>query len=166
MLALATPMDDELAKLNRDLASTLVPYGAPSEQAELEAKRDRAARAEPAAVASRLGFLAKSGGRLNSGRADLLDAIASGDKKLADVPVSELPAPLQALAPTAREEVVKQKLDERQKLQKKIADLSVERDAYVAKENERRAAAGKDDGFDLKVQEAVRLQALAYGISY
>jgi uncharacterized protein YegL len=47
MLALTTPMDDELARLNSDLASTLVPYGAPSEQAELEAKRDRAARASP-----------------------------------------------------------------------------------------------------------------------
>ena len=84
MLALATPMDDELAALNRDLASTLVPYGAPAEQAELEAKRDRAAAASPSAVASRLGFLSKLGGRLNAGRADLLDAISSGEKKLAD----------------------------------------------------------------------------------
>ena len=42
-------------------------------------------RASPSAVASRLGFLSKLGGRLNSGRADLLDAISSGEKKLADV---------------------------------------------------------------------------------
>jgi uncharacterized protein YegL len=166
MLALTTPMDDELARLSSDLAGTLVPYGAPSEQAELEAKRDRAAHAEPAAVASRLGFLAKSGGRVNSGRADLLDAIASGDKKLGDVPVPELPASLQALAPAAREEVVKQKLEERQRLQKKIADLSKERDAYVVQENERRAASGKDDGFDAKVREAVKSQAAVAGIAY
>jgi hypothetical protein len=80
--------------------------------------------------------------------------------------VSELPAPLQALAPTAREEVVKQKLEERQKLQKKIAELSIERDAYVAKENERRATSGKDDGFDAKVREAVKNQAAVAGITY
>jgi uncharacterized protein YegL len=166
MLALATPMDDELAKLSADLASTLVPYGAPAEQAELEAKRDRAAKAEPAAVASRLAFFSKLGGKLNSGRADLLDAIASGDKKLADVPVPELPAALQTLAPAAREEVVKEKLERRQKIQSHIDRLTRDRDEYVAQENARRAAAGKDDGFDAKVRDAVRNQAAAAGITY
>jgi Mg-chelatase subunit ChlD len=166
MLALATPMDDELAKLNADLASTLVPYGAPAEQAELEAKRDRAAKAEPAAVASRLAFFSKLGGKLNSGRADLLDAIASGDKKLVDVPVPELPAALQTLAPAAREEAVKEKLEQRQKIQARIDHLARERDEYVAQENQRRAAAGKDDGFDAKVRDAVRNQAKTAGITY
>ena len=113
-------MDDELARLSAELASTLVPYGAPAEQAELEAKRDRAASAPPAAVASRLGFLSKLGGKLNSGRADLLDAISSGDKKLADVPEKELPASLAAMAPAAREEFVKQKIEARAKTQKRI----------------------------------------------
>ena len=166
MLALATPMDGELAKLNADLASTLVPYGAPAEQSELEAKRDRAASAEPAAVASRLAFFSKLGGKLNSGRADLLDAIASGDKKLADVPVPELPASLQAMAPAAREEVVKEKLEQRQKIQKRIDDLTAERDKYVADESTRRAASGKDEGFDSKVRDAVRTQAAVAGITY
>jgi uncharacterized protein YegL len=166
MLALATPMDDELAQLNAELAGTLVPYGAPAEQAELVAKRDRAARAEASAVASRLGFLSKLGGKLNSGRADLLDAISSGDKKLADVPERELPAPLAAMAPAAREEFVKEKLEERQKTQKRIDELTAERDAYVADETTRRAAEGKDDGFDAKVRDAVRKQAAAAGITY
>jgi uncharacterized protein YegL len=166
MLALATPMDDELAKLNADLARTLVPYGAPAEQAELEAKRDRAARAEPAAVASRLGFLSKLGGKLNSGRADLVDAISSGDKKLSEIAERDLPAPLQAMAPAAREEFVKEKLEARQKTQKRIDELTTERDRYVADETARRAATGKDDGFDSKVRDAVRKQAAAAGITY
>jgi Mg-chelatase subunit ChlD len=166
MLALATPMDGELSRLNTDLARTLVPYGAPAEQAELEAKRDRAASAEPAAVASRLGFLSKLGGKLNSGRADLVDTIASGDKKLADVPECELPAPLAAMAPAAREEFVKEKLEARQKIQKRIDTLTAERDQYVADEIARRAAAGKDDGFDAKVRDAVRKQAAVAGITY
>jgi Mg-chelatase subunit ChlD len=167
MLALATPMDDELAKLNRDLASTLVPYGAPAEQAELEAKRDRAASAEPSAVASRLGFLSKLGGKLNAGRADLIDAIASGDKKLKDVPAPELPASLAAMPAAAREEFVEQKVAERQKIQAKIDSLSQERDAYVKQESERRAAAGTGkDGFDSVVRDAVRNQAAKAGITY
>ena len=97
MVALATPMDDELSALNRELAGTLVPYGAAAEQAELEAKRDRAAAASPSVVASRLGFLSKLGGRLNAGRADLLDAISSGEKKLAEIPSRSCPASLRAM---------------------------------------------------------------------
>jgi hypothetical protein len=54
-------------------------------------------------VASRLAFLSKLGGKLNSGRADLLDAIASGDKKLADVRRADCPRRCSAAAP-AREE--------------------------------------------------------------
>jgi uncharacterized protein YegL len=166
MQALTTPMDEELSKLNRDLASTLVPYGAPTEQAELEAKRDRAVHAEPAAVAARLGFLSKLGGRLNAGRADLLDAITSGATRLTDVGEADLPSSLQAMSPAAREAFVKQKLDARKKIQARIDHLSAERDAYVEKEHQRRAASGKDDGFDSKVREAVRAQAAKAGITY
>jgi uncharacterized protein YegL len=166
MVALATPMDDELATLSRDLASTLVPYGAPAEQAELEAKRDRAAAASPSVAASRLGFLSKTGGRLNAGRADLLDAIAGGEKKLADVSDEELPASMRAMSEPARKEYVKQKLEERQKIQARIDHLSKDRDEYVANETSRRAAAGEDDGFDAKVRDAVRTQAAAAGITY
>jgi Mg-chelatase subunit ChlD len=166
MLALATPMDDELSKLNSDLASTLVPYGAADEQAELALKRDRAAAAPASAVASRLGFLSKLGGRLNAGRADLLDAIASGEKTLAEVPAPELPPALAAMEPAAREEFVKQKLEERKTIQAKIDGLSKERDTYVEHESARRAAEGSDAGFDAKVRDAVRAQAAVAGITY
>jgi Mg-chelatase subunit ChlD len=166
MVALATPMDDELSRLSRDLASTLVPYGAPAEQAELEAKRDRAAAASPSIVASRLGFLSKLGGRLNAGRADLLDAISSGDKKLAEITESDLPESLRAMPAPAREEVVRHKLEQRKQIQTRIDRLSKDRDEYVAKENARRAADGVDGGFDSKVSDAVRKQAAAAGIAY
>jgi len=36
----------------------------------------------------------------------------------------------------------------------------------VKQENERRAASGKDDGFDSKVRDAVRDQAAKAGIAY
>ena len=95
-----------------------------------------------------------------------LDAIASGDKKLAQIAEPELPASLRAMPAPAREEFVKQKLEERQKIQARIDHLSVERDEYVAQESARRAASGKDDGFDSKVRDAVRNQAAAAGITY
>jgi len=166
MLALATPMDDELAVLNRDLAGTLVPYGAADERKELEAKRDRAASADAPSVASRLGFLSKLGGRLNAGRTDLVDAITSGVTVLGDVAEPELPAELRAMAPAAREAFVNEKLETRQRIQARIDHLSTERDAYVAQESARRADSGKGDGFDAVVLETVREQAAAAGITY
>ena len=36
MMAIATPMDDDLARLNRDLADTGIAYGAAEERAEIE----------------------------------------------------------------------------------------------------------------------------------
>ncbi len=166
MLAMATPMDEELAKLNRALSETVVPYGAAEERAELEAKRDRAAEAPPATVASRLGFLSKLGGRVNAGRADLVDAIASGATSLDDIAEPELPAELQALPAPAREAFVKEKLEARKQVQAKIDALSADRDTYVAAETARREASGEGDGFDAKVLESVRRQAASAGIVY
>jgi len=166
MLALTTPMDDELARLNRELADTLVPYGGESERAELEAKRDRAASAPPSTVASRLGFLSKLGGKLNAGRADLVDAIAGGITSLDDVALAELPAELQAMAPAQRETFVEEKAETRQRVQAEIDALSRDRDAFIAEESARRTAAGEGDGFDAKVLESVREQASAAGITY
>ena len=166
MLAMATPLDAELASLNRELAATLVPYGDAGERAELESKRDRAAAAAPATVASRLGFLSKLGGRLNAGRADLVDAIAGGTASLDDVPEEELPATLLPMAPAEREAYVKEKAERRAHIQAEIDAISKQRDAWVADENARRAASGEGDGFDVKVLESVREQAASAGIAY
>jgi len=166
MLALSTPMDEELAALNRAIADTLVPYGAAEEQAELEAKRDRAAAAAPATVASRLGFLSKLGGRINAGRADLVDALTRHSVSLDELAEEDLPPALREIAPAERERVLKEKVDTRQRLQTQIDRLSADRDAYVKEESARRASRGEGDGFDDEVLEAVRDQAAAAGLTY
>jgi len=61
---------------------------------------------------------------------------------------------------------VKAKLAERAKIQQQVAKLSVERDAWIRAEEARLAAAGKGDGFDQQVLEAIRAQAASKGIAY
>ena len=78
----------------------------------------------------------------------------------------ELPASLQALSPAEREKQVKAKVEERAKLQQQVAALSKERDTWLQKEEARLAAAGKGDGFDQQVLEAIRTQAASAGIAY
>jgi hypothetical protein len=165
MLAMTTPHDEELARLNRALGETVVAWGEARQRAEIEAKRSRALEAPAPSAASRLAYLAKTGGKVNSGRADLIDAVKDGlDAKSLDDDV--LPEPLRGLAPEERQRFVDEKLAEREKLQAEIAQVAKKRDAWVAKEQARRAAAGEGDGFDQQVLGAIRAQAASKGIAY
>jgi hypothetical protein len=166
MLATRTPQDDELAALQRALAETMIAWGSAGEQAELEAKRRTAASAPEAASADRLGYLAKTGGRVNAGREDLVDAVKEGRVELDALGRAELPPPLRDLAPAALRAHVQAKLEERARLQARVAELSRERDAWLGAELRRLAAAGQGDGFDRQVFEAIRAQAAGKGIAY
>lgn len=167
MVAVRTPVDDELVRLNRELGATILPYGDEADRMEIAEKKARSLAAPAPAAAARLSYLAKRGGRANLGRMDLLDALGSGSvADVASVPEAELPGELRALEPEAREAFAREQLAKREVLKDQIADLSRERDDYVREETARLAAEGKGDGFDQKVLEAVRSQARAKGIEY
>ncbi|HVN39265.1 MAG TPA: hypothetical protein VMW19_13945 [Myxococcota bacterium] len=151
MLAITAPQDAELASLNRALADTVIAWGNAGEQAELEAKRHEALSAPAPSAASRLAYLAKTSGRVNDGREDLVDAVKEGRVELDHVKKDDLPASLRDLTPEQRDAAVKAKLAERAKIQEQVAKLSEERDAWIRAEETRLAAAGKGDGFDQQV---------------
>ena len=166
MVAIATPMDDDLARLNRDLADTVIAYGAAEERAEIDDKRRRALEAPAPAAASRLAYMAKTGGRVNSGRADLVDAVKDGLADAASLDEDALPEEMRPMEPSEREAYVSRKLEARNEIQKQIAEISKKRDEYVVAEQDRLAEAGEGDGFDQQVLEAIRTQAAAKGIAY
>jgi hypothetical protein len=166
MVAMTTPMDEKLAHLNSKLMETAVAYGSDEHKRELGRKLEGASAAPPAVVAARLSYLKKSGGTLNSGRSDLLDAVKQGIVELDEVPEEQLPARLQAMKPVERETFVQQKLEEREAVQSQIDSLTKDRDAYVRAKTERLRESGKADGFDDKVLETIRTQAAVAGIEY
>lgn len=166
MAAVVTPMDDELASLNRELAATALAYGAEEEKAELRQKVARSLAAPPEATASRLSYLDKLGGRLNAGRRDLVDAVKDGLVKLDEVAIEELPA---ALKPLSREEqatLVNDRIEKRTRIQTRIGELSQDRDDFVRQEHDRLARDGARKGFDAEVFETVKKQAASAGIAY
>jgi len=166
MVAVATPMDEELAKLNRELAGTVVAFGREDERREAEAKVGNALRASAPAAADRLAYLAKAGeGVVVTGSKDLVDEAAAG-RPVATVAPEALPEPLRAMPAEARQEFVDGQLAKRKQVQERIAEVSRERDAYLAKEEARQRAAGNDDAFDLKVNDAIKAQAAKKGIRY
>jgi hypothetical protein len=70
------------------------------------------------------------------------------------------------MAPAERETFVKEKAQQRARVQAEIDALSRQRDAYVAEETARRTVSGEGDGFDAKVLESVREQVVSAGIAY
>lgn len=165
MVAIATPMDAELAELNRQLGKTIVAYGSDTARRSLTAKQ-MAAEAAPAAVsADRLTFNARYGVAVQ-GEGELLDSLASGKLTLSDVKKDQLPTDWQKLSEAELAAKIAKQQAERRELQAQILKLSQARDAYLAKERQRLAAAGKGDSFDEKVSQAIRAQAARKNIEY
>jgi hypothetical protein len=166
MALVATPMDEELARLNRELAGTVVAYGAEHERRAAEEKVGNALRAEAPAAADRLAYLAKaSSGAVVTGAKDLVADVAAGEP-VASVAPEALPPALRALPAAEREKYVEQQVAKRKRVQARIARVTAERDAYLAKQEAEARAAGEADAFDQRVNDAIKAQAARKGISY
>jgi hypothetical protein len=166
MIATSTPLDDELATLNRELAGTVLAYGREDERREASLKVGNALRAPASAAADRLAYMAKAGeGVVVTGTKDLVDVAAAG-KSVASIAPEALPEPVRALPAAERQAFVEEQLAKRKQVQARIAQVTKERDAYVAKAEAKLRAEGKADAFDQKVNDAIKAQAAKKGIDY
>lgn len=165
MVAVATPMDTELAELNRRVGSTLVAYGAVSERRMVAAKQAASESAPAAVTAERLHFNASTGVAVQGG-GELLDAIAGGKVKLDAVEKDKLPDDLAKLDTPALKQELANRQKERSELQQRIQKLNKERETYIANERAKQATAGAADSFDAKVAATVQAQAARKGIAY
>jgi hypothetical protein len=148
-----TPVDAELARLNAEIASTVVAGGTAAQRAETET-RLAARRAMPAAVAAEA-----------AGYYGAADRVAAHD--LVDLPAAEQKKALPTAAPPAlkgKTEAEALAYLQRQKarrdaLQGRVRELTKEREAMLA-------AGAPTDGFDAKVVDALKEQARRQGIAY
>jgi hypothetical protein len=85
--------------------------------------------------------------------------------RLEDLKDADLPENMRKMDPAARRAHLEQLLKTRKSIQKKIADSSLERQRWLAKERQRRAAE-QARSFDFEVRKAVRAQAEARGFRY
>ena len=165
MAVVSTPMDEQLAKLNKRMGETLIPYGDAEVRREVGAKQAFAESAPAPAAADRLAYNARTRKSVQ-GAGELIDALASNEVKLESIDKANLPAEFQKLS---REEIqtrIAKTQSERAAVQKEIDEVSKKRDAYIQAENKRLAAEGKGDSFDEKIAETIRKQAEEKGITY
>jgi hypothetical protein len=153
-----TSADAELARLNAELAATVVAGGSSREQA---ASRDRleARKAMPAAMATEAaGYFARAD-RL--AERDLVDMpVAEQRKALAEAQANAAsPAPLVGRSEADAMAYLKDQKAKREKVTARIALLQKQREAELAKTPAK-------DAFDEKVVGALKEKAAAKGIQY
>jgi Mg-chelatase subunit ChlD len=165
MEVVSTPMDAEMAELNRKLGTTLVAYGGLERQRAVAAKQV-AAEAAPAAVAAdRLAFNA-SYGLAVQGEGELVQDMAAGRVQLEKLDKAQLPEEFKKLSEAELKTALEQKQKDRAEIQTKIQSLSKQREEYLAAERKKAAEKGRSDSFDEKVAGFIRAQGAKKGIQY
>lgn len=126
------PQDDRLGELNARLNDTYIAYGSEgAERKEMQAEQDSMAE-----ELNKEGFFkraaVKSSKSYSNSSWDLVDATSTGEVPLSSIKESDLPDELRAMDKSKREVYVAGKFAERERIQKEIALLSAERDAWLA----------------------------------
>jgi hypothetical protein len=169
-LAVATPYDEKIAALSREVDATRLYFGDAQAQRKAESKMAATekvhAEGSVASRAKRAVFNAAPAGAINlAGENELVDAVASGRVDLAKLDEDELPAALREANAGERQRLVQENAAKRAQLQAQIAELGKERSAYIAddlKRNNRDSAASLDD----KLYSTIKEQAGKKGLSY
>ena len=168
-IALATPYDVQLSRLSADLDDTRLYYGNEEERAEKQAKiaateRFHALASAPVRARRATFNISASGEKNLFGDGDLVGGIASGEVKLDELEVAQLPESLQKLTQTQRQEAVRANSERRDGLIAQIRELSEQRASYLAAEVE--SIDDKEASLDHAIFEAVRDQAGKKGLKY
>jgi len=165
-----TPYDQPIARLSRELDGTRIYYGDVAHHKEMEARRETAdaiySAAKPAAVAKRTIFNSKAAGVKNFvGSQELVQAVESGEKDLAEVPKEELPAELRSMGEDELKTHIAERSKERKRLQAKINDLARKRQQFIEEKVKSEKGSGAAS-LDAKIYECIQAQAAPKGLYY
>lgn len=166
IVAVTTPFDKDLAKINDELTKTTLVFGTKEAQQAAESKKATNAALAPGAAADRAAFYARKGG----GTAyDLLTNLENGTVKLETLKKEELPPELRDLKLEDQKKYL-EKVDKRRKeLSKQALDLDKKRNAHIADKQKADAKNTARDSFDNQVLRILQTQAnrqnvIQYGV--
>ena len=155
-----TPMDAELAKLNAELASTVVAGGSAADRAAV-GRRLEARAAMPAPMAAEAAsYFAKEERLANRDLVALPEAEQKRELLALKAQPGDAPATLAGKSEGEALSYLKQQKARRDRVQSRIIELQKQRDAYLGQQ------APAKDGFDEQVVGALRARAAGVGIRY
>jgi Mg-chelatase subunit ChlD len=180
IVAVATPFDDELAKINTELARSTLTYGRREHRAKGDARKEAVLAMPKAAAADRAAFsgrtaTAPSGPGMGgfgggfaplSGTYDLLSAVKDGKVKLKELKKDELPEEMKKLSLKEQEAYLAKVEQRRKDLNTKAADLAKKRGDFIAAKLREDSKNRARDSFDGQVLTILQRQAGRVNIRY
>ncbi|MGI9205734.1 MAG: vWA domain-containing protein [Woeseiaceae bacterium] len=161
---IATPMDDQLVELNKELNETYIAFGKDGDARkanQIEQDKNSETMSAPS-IASRT--LTKISALYDNTKWDLVDAFESG-APVADMKTEDLPEPMQTMNVEEREEYVEELAAKRQSISARIQEIGGRRDAYI--DAERAQLSGDADaGLDTAIIGGVRELAEKKGFEF
>jgi Mg-chelatase subunit ChlD len=163
IVAIATPYDADLAKINAEISRTTLVFGSREAQLSGESKAKSNAALAPAAAADRAAFYARKGGGTSY---DLLTNVQNGAVKLESLKKDELPPEMQKMTLEEQRAFLKNLEAQRKELSQKALELDKKRGTFLAKKQAESAENAKNqprDSFDNQVLQILQTQAARNG---
>lgn len=163
IVAIATPFDKDLAKINDELTRTTVVFGDAKAQEKGNKQKGVNATLPAGAAADRASFYGYQG---KGAAYDLLQNIKDGKVKLEDIKKEHLPPDMQKLT-LAEQKTFLDKLDKRRtELNQEAAELAKKRATFIADKQRQDDKSRARDSFDSQVLEILQRQATRANIQY
>jgi hypothetical protein len=165
VVQIQAPQDKELAALNEKLNGTYVAFHVKEAEAKKDNQLAQDKNAAGAGAAPAAGRVATKGGAFyrNADWCCVSRAIEDKNFDINKVPVDQLPEELKKMKPEERTAWLKEKVAEREKINKDIAEVSAKRAKYIADEMKKTAGA-EDKALDSVLKAMIREEAAAKGI--
>lgn len=149
-----TPYDKPILELNIRLNSTYVPFGAGGgEGRQRQLVQDKNAESAGLAGAALSRATAKAGASYDNRAWDLVDAARADPNVLKETRAEDLPSDLAGMTPEQRTARIAELTAERESIQKQIAELARQREAFLAKARTERQ--GEPATLDVAMLEAI-----------
>jgi hypothetical protein len=165
VVVIITPYDANIARLNRQIGTTIIPWGGMKRRHFTMAKQARSEAAPISSASDRIAYN-RATNKVVQGGGDLIDDARDGKVKIDKVKRIHLPKKMRTMSKPQRVAYVNLQGKKRKALQKEVSVLVKKRDAYIRVERKKRAKGGKIDAFDEEVARTIRKQALRKGIKY
>jgi hypothetical protein len=167
VVTIQTPYDEQINQLNIQLNQTYISYGSLGKENRLKQKReDDNALLQGVAVSSERA-LVKSKSVYSNGSWDMVDAAKMDSTIVGKLKDEELPEELKGKSTEEKEAYVKQKSEERAKIQSEIGQLGKQREAFIQEEKKKQAgqATNLKDDFGTAVSKSLKEKAILNGFN-
>jgi len=157
-----TPYDGQIAALNDKLNETYVYYGASGEyRKEQQIVQDNNAASYGVANVAERSFCKSSHAYKNSSW-DLVDAAKDNEKVITETKSDDLPKEMRTMSIEQRKVYIRQKSEERTKIQGGIQSLNKKRQEYIYKTPQ----GSKDKMLDASMMKAIKEQGRAKNLKW